>query len=506
MVRILTSKFGVGRRLLKWNSQKLDSLRRELHWAYPLLMLATAVNSFGSVTAPATSGGTLSAIATLSLSLVLLVFGVRVLLRGLFAGDRFLHILFRTGSLAAFAIVVMHLTGHLFAAHQYLRSLVLSIVAVTLVIALTNILQRMLLIFRAGIERRNREAQRKPGTEDEELPDEPAELSDVNLLSEAHNRLLGLLRFLGMTVLLWLIWSPALPALNIFNEVALWRVTDATLPEGQLRTVSLATVLLVIAILTVTALMTRHLPALVKVLLMEWGNVTAGSRYAIGMLMQYVLIGVGVSVSLSLLGWEWSKVQWLVAALGVGIGFGLQEIVANFISGIILLFERPIRVGDIITAGGDSGTVTRINPRATIIESFEGKELMIPNKDLITSVVINWSLSSSKLRVVIPVGVAYGSDVRKAMSLLVQVAKDNPAVVDDPEPMASFEDFGDNALTLWLRCYAEGEYVRVWTNLRTEINERFEAAGISIAFPQRDVHLDVAQPIPVRVMGGEARG
>jgi len=501
MLRTVTGKFGVGRRLLKWNSQKIDQLRREMHWAYPLMMLATTVYSFGAVTAPATSGGALSAIATLLLSLVLLGFGVRVLVRGLFVGDRFLHAVFRIGSLAAFAIVVMHLSGHLFAAHQYLRSLLLSIAALITVITLSNILQRMLLIFRANIERRSRQAQRKPGTDEEESPEESAELNDVSLLSEAHNRLLGLLRLLGLTVLFWLIWSPALPALNIFSEVALWQVTDAALPEGELRVVSLATVLLVAAILVVTTLMTRHLPALVKVLLMEWGNVTPGSRYAIGMLMQYVLIGVGLSVSLSLLGWEWSKVQWLVAALGVGIGFGLQEIVANFISGIILLFERPIRVGDIITAGGDSGTVTRINPRATIIESFEGKELMIPNKDLITSVVINWSLSSAKLRVVIPVGVAYGTNVREAMRLLVEVARNNAAVIDEPEPMASFEDFGDNALTLWLRCYAEGEYVRVWTELRTEINECFEAAGISIAFPQRDVHLDAARPIPVRMVG-----
>jgi len=182
----------------------------------------------------------------------------------------------------------------------------------------------------------------------------------------------------------------------------------------------------------------------------------------------------------------------------VGIGFGLQEIVANFISGLILLFERPIRVGDIITAGGGDGTVTEINARATVIESFEGKELMIPNKELITGVVTNWSLSTSNLRVVIAVGVAYGSDVREAMRILIEVAQDNASVLEDPEPTATFEDFGDNSLLIWLRCYAQREYPRVWSELRTEINDRFNDAGISIAFPQRDIHLDADRPIPVR--------
>ncbi|MFN2288385.1 MAG: mechanosensitive ion channel family protein, partial [Chromatocurvus sp.] len=173
-----------------------------------------------------------------------------------------------------------------------------------------------------------------------------------------------------------------------------------------------------------------------------------------------------------------------------------------FISGLILLFERPIRVGDIITAGGGDGTVTKINARATVIESFEGKELMVPNKELITSVVTNWSLSTSNLRVVIAVRVAYGSDVGKAMDLLIEAARDNSSVLEDPAPTATFEEFGDSALVLWLRCYADKEYPRVWTELRTAINERFNAAGISTAFPQRDVHLDADSPIPVRVVSG----
>jgi potassium efflux system protein len=360
----------------------------------------------------------------------------------------------------------------------------------------------MLLIYRANLERRAREESLGSEQEHDTQVEETENLEALASLSEAHTQLLGLARLAALALPLWFIWSPALPALRVLNDIGLWTVTDATLPEGQLRSVSVGTLLIAAIVIGATALVTKHLPPLVKVLLMEWGKVSVGARYATGMILQYIIIGIGASISLSMLGWEWSKVQWLVAALGVGIGFGLQEIVANFISGLILLFERPIRPGDLISVGTNDGSVTEINARATIIESFEGKELLIPNKDLITGTVINWSLSSPKLRVVIPVGIAYGSDVRAAMRILVEVARDNASVVADPAPVTTFEDFGDNALTLWLRCFAEEDYPRIWTELRIEINERFNAAGISIAFPQRDVHLDAQRPIPVTVIGG----
>ncbi|MDP5070614.1 MAG: mechanosensitive ion channel, partial [Congregibacter sp.] len=145
----------------------------------------------------------------------------------------------------------------------------------------------------------------------------------------------------------------------------------------------------------------------------------------------------------------------------------------------------------------------RINARATVIETFDGKELMIPNKELITSVVTNWSLTNSKLRLVIPIGIAYGSDVDAAMRILREIAEAHPDIIDDPRPFVSFEDFGDNALVLWLRCFALREYPRVSTELRQTIYREFNAAEISISFPQRDVHLDASEPLPIRIMPPE---
>jgi potassium efflux system protein len=188
-----------------------------------------------------------------------------------------------------------------------------------------------------------------------------------------------------------------------------------------------------------------------------------------------------------------------VAALGVGIGFGLQEIVANFISGLIILFERPIRVGDVVTVGTTSGTVKKIKSRATIIETFELKEHLVPNKALITGEVTNWSLSEEAVRLMISVGIAYEDDPEYAMSLLLEAAKEVDQVLDEPEPFATFDEFGDNGLLLSLRCYVSEERAKAWTALRSVILRKYTEAGITIAFPQRDVHLNVTEPVSIQL-------
>jgi potassium efflux system protein len=197
-------------------------------------------------------------------------------------------------------------------------------------------------------------------------------------------------------------------------------------------------------------------------------------------------------------------VQWLVAALSVGIGFGLQEIVANFISGIIILFERPVRVGDIVTIGETTGVVTNIQIRATTIRNWDKQELLVPNKEFITGRLLNWSLSDQQNRISIPIGIEYGSDTRKALEILSQIAAAHERVLADPPPAVSFEGFGENSLTVVLRCYLESLEGRlgVITDLHQAIYDQFMECGIGIAFPQRDVHLSVSDPVDVRVHRG----
>jgi potassium efflux system protein len=500
----LANRHGAGRRLLKWNSGRADALTRDLRWLRPLLVAGAVLTTIGRGLTGTDSGGPMAAAGSLTLAVLLAIGSLRLLRSGQFGGDALSRLGLRIVFALSLAIVIMHASGQLFAAHVYLRALVVSIAAVLTTLLVVSVIKRLLMLYRSKLLREAREARQEDdaeGSVDDDAPERS--LDALASLSEAHNQLLSLARLLTLASLLWLIWSPALPALSVFDSITLWTVVDSGLPEGELRNVTLSVLLLAAIALIVTGLLTRHLPPLVNVLLLEWTQVSAGGRYATGMLMQYLIIGVGGAIALGMLGFEWSKVQWLVAALGVGIGFGLQEIVANFISGLIVLFERPIRVGDIINAGGHDGVVRNINPRATVVETFEGKEVMIPNKELITNVVTNWTLDSSRLRLVIPVGIAYGSDVPLAMRLLLEVARDDAEVLEDPAPIVTFEDFGDNALVLWLRCYASKDYPVVTSRLRVSIYAAYENAGISIAFPQRDVHLDASGPIPVRVVRDE---
>jgi len=265
--------------------------------------------------------------------------------------------------------------------------------------------------------------------------------------------------------------------------------------------ITLADAGLALLVAIVTLIAARRFPAFLEIVLLQRLNMTAGGRYTATTLSRYLIVAVGVILAIGMIGGSWGQIQWLVAALGVGIGFGLQEIVANFISGLIILFERPIRVGDMVTVGDTVGYVSRIQIRATTILTRDRQELLVPNKEFITGRLLNWSLSDQVTRLVIPVGVAYGSDIPLAMKIITEVARDNELIMDDPKPFVTFESFGDNSLTLTLRCFTDSVDYRLQaiSSLHEEINRRFNEAGIVIAFPQRDLHIDASQPLDIRI-------
>ena len=185
----------------------------------------------------------------------------------------------------------------------------------------------------------------------------------------------------------------------------------------------------------------------------------------------------------------------VVLALTFGLAFGLQDIFANFISGLILLVERPIRVGDTVTIGEVRGTVARIQPRATIILDFDNRERLIPNKTVITGEVTNWTLSDSVTRIVIPVGVAYGSSTPRVFENLLRAAQDSTLVMTDPAPSVLFDGFGPGALDFKLRFYIPNRnvFIDALNDVHTRIDDLFRQQGIEIAFPQLDLHLRSAE-------------
>lgn len=255
--------------------------------------------------------------------------------------------------------------------------------------------------------------------------------------------------------------------------------------------VTLAEVGFAVLLLVATVVAFRNLPGLIEIMVLQRLPLDAGSRYALSTVIRYAIAIVGILAAFSAIDLSWSRVQWLAAALTFGLAFGLQEIFANFVSGLIILAERPIRIGDTVTVGETTGTVTRIRMRATTITDWDRKELIIPNRTFITGEVINWTLSDPVLRLIVVVGVSYSADVRKAEAILLRVASEQPTVLEDPKPYVIFGRFGDSTLDFELRVFIPhiDHILTVRHDLHMRITEAFREAGVEIAFPQRDLHL-----------------
>jgi len=220
-------------------------------------------------------------------------------------------------------------------------------------------------------------------------------------------------------------------------------------------------------------------------------RVEMGVRHSIGQLVHYFLILIGFLLAISILGFDVTKFTIMLSALGVGIGFGLQGVVNNFVSGLILLFERPVRVGDSIEIDGKWAEIKRIGLRATTVQTFDQADVIVPNADLVTNQVTNWTLSNRRVRLVIPVGVAYGSDVPLVMEKLMACGKANPNVSKTHEPQVLFLRFGESSLDFELRVWVmDADFrVKVQSELHQEIDRSFRDANIEIPFPQQDLHL-----------------
>jgi potassium efflux system protein len=337
---------------------------------------------------------------------------------------------------------------------------------------------------------------------------EPSEAPvDLAAIEAKTGRLVSSTALFAALLGLWVIWADVLPAAGILREVELWNTTQAVAvevtdasgvarltTERQVVPVTLANLVFALLIGLVAVALVRNLPGLLEVSLLR--RLGAGERYAYASLVQYGVTLVGIALAFDAVGVGWSNIQWLVAAVGLGLGFGLQEIFANFVSGLIILFERPIRVGDTVTVGDLSGTVTRIRIRATWITSFDRKELVVPNKEFVTARLVNWSLSDTVLRVDIPVGIAYGSNTESALEVLRRVAEENEHVLESPPPQALFLGFGDSALSFELRAFSPDvtHLVPIRHELHMAIDRAFREAGIEIAFPQRDLHVRSLPP------------
>ena len=221
-----------------------------------------------------------------------------------------------------------------------------------------------------------------------------------------------------------------------------------------------------------------------------------GVGNSISSLTYYAMVMFGLVVALAAAGFEVSQLAFVVGALGVGIGFGLQNVVNNFVSGLILMFERPIQPGDVVEVGGVSGKVREIGMRATTLSTFEGADVVVPNGMLLNEKLVNWTLSDMDRRIDVNVGVAYGTDPARVLQLLMEVTRSTDGIASEPEPTVLFAGFGANSLDFSIRSWTNNfnDWVKIRSALTVRVYDALKNAGIEIPFPQHDLHLRSVSP------------
>ena len=511
LLNILCEEAGVARSHFQWNTQLCDRLQREstwfLRWLLPGLAFASVLYRLNDA-APL-----LGRLAMLAVALWIALHIARNLVSA--AKESSTTKLPTYENRVQLILVVVFITvaigvvsGLRFSVNFVIVALMDTLEASIALAIAHSFLLRWLLGARRRLRFEQLLAARQVRSEQPSSAIGAVEEDQANLaeIGEETRQLLNAATIVVALSILYYLWAPILPVFEVMSAITLWTSTSMVAGEAVVYRITLDVMVFVILLISITVYAARKLPALVELVLRARTDVSAGARYTVSTLLNYVILGTGILVALSGLGLDWSKLQWLVAALGVGIGFGLQEIVANFISGLIILFERPISVGDIITVGDQDGVVTRIRIRATTIRDWDNKELLIPNKEIITGRLLNWSLSDTRLRISLPVGVAYGSDAALALKILAETVADDERVMEDPAPSIIFSGFGDSSLDLVCRFYID-DIDNLWpvkTGLHLEIYRRFEKAGIVISFPQRDVHLDSEKPFRISIDPGPA--
>lgn len=504
-IRNVARKQGLGESHFHWNPNSLLVIRREI----PLLMafvipITIITTSTSSTPEGAQFDDSLGRLLFALVSIALAVFAQRIMKAvraykshgGLLL---FLHVMAVTAPLV---LASASLIGYHYTALQLERNLFVSICWLAfssllyyLGLRALSVRERRLTLDRLkeqrAVERRVAETREAEDASDESIL--PAlDMPEMNLkdISQQSSSLLRIVISALALAGLLILWADVIPALQLFNNITLWTIaTD--LQGGDPLPITLSDALLALLVAAGTVLAAKNLPGTLEVMVLSRMNLEPGSGYAITTITTYILVIVGVVTCLAVIGVQWSKLQWLVAALGVGLGFGLQEIVANFVSGIILLFERPIRVGDMVTINGITGTVARIRIRATTLIDWDRKEQIIPNKTFVTQDLTNWTLSDPITRVILRVGVAYGSDVNKVQEVLTQVAHKNERVVSDPAPEVFCVGLGDSSIDFEVWVYVKDlmDIMPLSHEIHASITRALTEADIEIPFPQRDIHV-----------------
>ncbi|TNH93486.1 miniconductance mechanosensitive channel MscM [Aeromonas sobria] len=413
------------------------------------------------------------------------------------------HFIWNSLMLAPLLAVIGALFGYFYTSRTLLRQLELSLLVglgCLLVYYLARrwmLIQRRRLAFeRAKSKRAEILAQRGRDDNQEELSSEIPDVVEENELDldTISAQSLGLVRsllMLGFTMLVVVQWSDLNSAFSFLSNIEVWQVSSKIGGIEQLSAITLQDLMLTAFVFILTVVTARNLPGLMELTLLQHLSLSPGTGFALTTTSKYLMILIGALTGFSMLGIDWSKTQWLVAALSVGLGFGLQEIFANFVSGLIILFEKPIRLGDTVTIRDLTGTVTKIKTRATTIVDWDRKEIIVPNKAFITEQFINWSLSDAITRVKLRIRIGLTRDPKLVQRILEESIRESTLVLETPTPEVFLIEFTDSALIYEIRLYVNNMDHRmpITHEVHSLVLEKMQQQGLPLPHQQIDIHL-----------------
>ncbi|MGZ8189691.1 MAG: mechanosensitive ion channel domain-containing protein [Methylococcaceae bacterium] len=497
----------------QWQRSASSLLRRQLAWlrfiAVPTVFLINATNA-SKTSIYSDSLGRLALI--ISMVAMAVFFGrvlnpVHGLVKDYIAENahgwlaKLRYVWYPASILVPLIIVGFAIAGYYLSALELQQKLIITLRIIFLTIVIHEMVYRWLTLVNRQLALENARQIRKaaalsekhqptPGGEDPVLPVEE-QLIDIPKINSQTIKLLNLFIGFGLIIGFWMIWKNILPAFSFLDNIVLWQYKITIDKQESFQPITLTNLMLAGLYVFIAVVSVRNFSGVMELLLFRRLSIEAGGRYAVNQLAKYILVSIGFICVANELGGSWSQVQWLVAALSVGLGFGLQEIFANLVSGIILLFERPIRIGDTITIGDVTGKVSRIQMRATTLIDWDQKEHVVPNKTFITSQLVNWTLTDAITRLVIQIGIAYDSDVELAHKVMVDTVKSTPQILEEPAPSVMCVGFGDSSLKFTIYFYVSemAHRVPVTHDLHMRLVNALRDHNIQIPFPQRDIHV-----------------
>ncbi|MEC4747192.1 mechanosensitive ion channel domain-containing protein [Methylomicrobium sp. Wu6] len=505
---------GIALKHFQWEKTNAHLMRKHLAWVRFIAVLGTFIVYSAGASKSSIYGDSLGRLALIIIMIAIAVFFSRILKpgEGLLKNhiqaypegwvSRLRYLWYPAVCLPPLIVVGFAVAGYYLSAVELQQKLVVTLRLAFGLFIVHEMVLRWLILANRQLAIKNARQKRKVALQSEKAAanaaggEEPMvpideQLIDIPKINAQTIKLMNVLIAFGALASFGIIWRNILPAFSFLERIVLWQHVDKVDNQEVYLPITMANLLLAGLYVFVTVVAVRNFSGVMELLVFRRLSVEAGARYAVNQLATYALVAAGFAVVANELGGSWSQVQWLVAALGVGLGFGLQEIFANLVSGIILLFERPVRVGDTVTIGNVTGKVSRIQMRATTLIDWDQKELIVPNKTFITSQLINWSLTDAVTRVVIPIGIAYGSNVEEAHQLMLDTVKSTPLVLSEPEPSVLFVGFGENSLDFSIRIFVSelSHRSQATHNIHLQLEKVLREHAINIPFPQREVHI-----------------